>query len=161
MADVFYYWKNWESDLKARRVGWLRSDRAKLRELSERHPDCIWAFKTPKGDKGSLQLVAKLRWCDRPSVAVPKIEAESIIYYEPSRSVLYADTAAPERVETVTSVIRRHFPRAFSANFQGDNGVQLLENDAVLELKRLTAGYCTEPFPLPSPPGSNAEAARD
>ena len=54
--DIFYYWKDIESDLKAGRLGYFRSSRAKLAEFQAATPDNIWVFKTPKGRKGEIQL---------------------------------------------------------------------------------------------------------
>lgn len=80
--DVFYYWKDFDEDVKAGRIGWLKSERQKLGEMRNRNPDLIWAFKTPPGCKGLLQLVARLAWSDTPKVVLPKIDAASFIHYD-------------------------------------------------------------------------------
>ena len=59
--DVFYYWRDYDVDVNAGRIGWLLASRKKLDELRERHPDWIWAFRRPKKQKTRLQLLARLQ----------------------------------------------------------------------------------------------------
>lgn len=129
--DAFYYWKNYDDDLKAGRIDWLKSERQKLGELRGRSPDLIWAFKTPAGCKGQLQLVARLAWSDTPKVALPKLDAASVIHYDPkgTRTSFFSPAGAHASVEPLTQLLRGQFPSAFRANFQGDNGIQVMDGD--------------------------------
>ena len=84
--DVFYYWKDIAEDVKADRIGWFRSDKDKLDALKARHPGYLWVFKTPRGCKGNLQLLARLMWSDSPVSEGAKLRpaGESNIFYDPS-----------------------------------------------------------------------------
>jgi hypothetical protein len=55
--DIFYYWQKLEQNLKNGEVGYFGSNNTKIVQLAERLPKRIWVFKTPKGMKGSIQLV--------------------------------------------------------------------------------------------------------
>ena len=146
--DVFYYWKSFDDDIKKRRIGWLQSERPKLGEMRTRSPDNIWVFRTPKGHKGSLQLLACLKWADKPLTAMPKIKAASVVYYDPtaSSSVVFTNSLSNEKIDAVTLLLKRQFPQAFKGNFQGDNGIHALEADFLFSLKKLAKEFTTEPF---------------
>jgi hypothetical protein len=146
--DVFYYWKSFDEDIKDRRLGWMQSERPKLGEMRSRSPDNIWVFRTPKGHKGSLQILACLKWSDKPLIAMPKVKATSVVYYDPfsSDSVIFTDSFAPEKIEAVTLLLKKYFPQAFKSNFQGDNGIHALEADFLFHLKKLIKTFTTEPF---------------
>jgi len=58
--DVLYYWKDINADIKAGRMGWFRSTQERLAEFEASFPDFIWVFKTPKREKGKLQLLARV-----------------------------------------------------------------------------------------------------
>lgn len=148
--DIFYYWKNHEEDLKAGRIGWLKSDRKKLGMLKDRHPDYIWAFNTPAGQKGKLQLLARLAWSDLPKVSLPQLEATSNIFYDPSDSKtnLFKESDSAEAIESVTHLLRSQFPSAFSSNFQGDNGLQVMEADFLHKFCKLVDRYAGNTSPL-------------
>jgi hypothetical protein len=60
-VDVFYYWRDFDKDMRAGRVGYFASDRKKMADMRLDFPDYIWAFRTPKGRKGELELVARLK----------------------------------------------------------------------------------------------------
>jgi hypothetical protein len=147
-VDVFYYWKNIDTDLDKGRVGWLASERKKLGELQDRSPDHIWAFRTPKGRKGQLQVVARLLWLKEPARGVSPPEAKSCMYYDPSAStaVRFIGSDSDENIQIASAIIRRRFPSAFKSNFQGDNGVQVLENDLVRELDKFTKALGSVPL---------------
>lgn len=146
--DIFYYWKNFEADLKAGRVGMLKSHRTKLAQLQERGIDHIWAFKTPAGMKGRIQVVARLEWCAAPAKRILNTDAAATIFYDPAspNSVRFLGTDAESAIDQVTSVIRRRFHSMFAANFHGDNGLQKLEIDVVRELEGCVKSYDTTPF---------------
>lgn len=102
------------------------------------------------GRKGELQVLAKLEWMsDRPSgVAVPK--AQSAIFYDVSspNTVRFCGSDTDDAISAITSIFKRRprFHTAFMANFQGDNGVQTLENDVVQELERAVRGLSIAPL---------------
>ncbi|MGH8176187.1 MAG: hypothetical protein ACREV5_08010 [Steroidobacter sp.] len=146
--DIFYYWKNFEADLAAERLGWLKSQRAKVGQLQDRGIDHIWAFKTPSGMKGRLQVVARLAWCDPPAKRPMKTDAASTIYYDAASpsTVRFVGTDAESAITQVTSVLRKRFHSMFDANFHGDNGVQKLEIDLVRQLESCVKGYLTAPL---------------
>jgi hypothetical protein len=149
--DVFYYWRDFDADLKAGRIGWLLSSRKKIDELRDRHPDWIWAFRRPKDRKAALQLLARLRWTDAPIAKLPIEKGTPAIYYDPAESVRYTNANEEAKVAEVTSIIRAKFPHAFLANFRGDAGVNTMEADLLQQLVPKLASYAVEPFPaLPS-----------
>lgn len=145
---VFYYWKSFEEDLRAGRLGWLKSDRAKLGQMRDRAPDRIWAFRTPRGRKGELQLVAGMKWADKASVPLSKIEAGAVIFYNPKDpgSVRYTETGSDERIAEITSMMRNQFPKAFAVNFQGENGVQAMDGDFLRRFEAMVRHYSTAPL---------------
>ena len=152
--DVFYYWRDFDADVKAGRIGWLVLSRKKVEELRDRHPDWIWAFRRPKDRKDALQLLARLRWTDAPTAKLPIEKGTPAIYYDPAGSIRYSDADAAAKIAEVTSLIRVRFPNAFLANFRGDAGVQPMEADLLAQLVPRLAAYGVEPFPTIGPPSS-------
>jgi hypothetical protein len=145
--DIFYFWRDYDADLKAGRIGWLQSSRKKLDEVRERHPDWIWAFCRPKDRKGALQLRARLRWTDAPTAKLPIEKGTPAIYYDPAESVCFPDAGEEAKVAEMTSIIRAKFPNAFMANFRGDAGVHAMEADLLAQFIPKIASYAVEPFP--------------
>lgn len=150
--DIFYYWKNYDADMRDGRIGSLNSDRHKLGSLKERWPTYIWAFKTPPGRKGELQLLARLVWLDEPKTGRTKSAVTSTIHYDPAdpRTVVFRETDAPGAIQEVTSLLRGQYPSAFRANFHGDNGVQVMEPDFLRRFEKLAAKFPNNPFPVPA-----------
>ena len=146
--DIFYYWRDFDADLKAGRIGWLQSSRKKLDEVRDRHPDWIWAFRRPKDRKGGLQLLARLRWTDTPAAKLPIEKGTPAIYYDPAQSIRYPNANEEAKVAEVTSILRTKFPNAFLANFRGDAGVQSMEADLLAQFVPKLASYSVEPFPV-------------
>jgi hypothetical protein len=146
--DVFYYWKNPEADLKAGRIGYFKSTAAKLTELADGMPDFIWAFKSPQGAKGRIQLVARLRWADKATVKRKTEPGSVFINYDPDdvKSVRYAGGDTPEAIASASDWAARHFPKMIAANFQGMAGQEALRGLVLNELKGLVANLRTEPF---------------
>jgi hypothetical protein len=58
--DIFFYWQKLEQDLKNGQVGNFGSNNTRVIQLAERLPKRIWVFKTPKGMRGSIQLLGSL-----------------------------------------------------------------------------------------------------
>ncbi|WP_225031014.1 hypothetical protein [Paraburkholderia sp. XV] len=58
--DIFYYWKDFVSDVNEGRIGTLGTDTDKLAELQERLPRKVWTFITPKGMKGNIKLIGSM-----------------------------------------------------------------------------------------------------
>ncbi|SAK82562.1 hypothetical protein AWB76_05650 [Caballeronia temeraria] len=140
--DIFYYWQKLEQDLKNGHVGYFGSNNTKILELKERLPKRVWVFKTPKGMKGSVQLLGSLLISDEPKVAVNS-EYPNRIYYDPfsPHSVMFTDLDTQERIETVTRLLQHRLLHAFKSNFQSDAGLQALESNVVRELEAMTADW--------------------
>lgn len=151
--DVFYYWKEFEENVKKDMLGRFVSSREQLQKLEGRDPDYIWAFIIPKGFGGQqgksdckLKLLARLKWSDRPLPGLRPTEKKkpvSEIYYNPEAadSILYEDTNSVEALDLVTSLIRSKYPKAFKPRFHGANGVQVMEKDFVDKFCKETAHY--------------------
>jgi hypothetical protein len=146
--DVFYYWKDIDADLKAGRLGYFRSSRARLMEFQAASPDNIWIFKTPPGRKGELQLLARLRWADKAVTPVRPPPGESMIFYDPTdpRSVKFLDTDSESALQEVTHWAKTHFHASFKGNFHGELGQQALRGDILKGLERLATGFAQTAF---------------
>jgi hypothetical protein len=142
--DIFYYWQKLEQNLKNGEVGYFGSNNTRIVQLAERLPKRIWVFKTPKGMKGSIQLVGSLLVSDEPRVAV-NTEYPYVIYYDPfsPESVIYTDSDTPERIGEISGYFQYRFHSAFSANFNGDAGVQAMESNVVRGLEALVTDWDT------------------
>jgi hypothetical protein len=140
--DIFYYWQKLDQNLKNGQVGYFGSNNTKLAELKERLPKRIWVFKTPKGMKGTVQLVGSLLVSDEAKVAV-KTDFSNVIYYDPfsPESVMFTDSDAPARLQEVNQLLQYRFHAAFSSNFQGDAGLQALESNVVRALEAMSANW--------------------
>lgn len=140
--DVFYYWKDIASDLKAGRIGRFRSDKDRLEELNAGYPDHIWAFKTPTGGKGKLQLRARLRWSDSPPSSFKPDPGVAYIFYDPDHasSVWFEGSDTDAAIEVITRWASKYFPSAVQANFQGVNGQHPMRGPALRELETIAAG---------------------
>lgn len=153
ILDVFYYWKEFEDNVKEDMLGLFVSSREQLQKLEGRPPDYIWVFIIPKrygGQRGKgdykLKLLATLKWSDtspRGLRSTGKKRPISDIYYDPEAadSILYEDTEAVEALDLVTTLIRSKYPRAFKPRFRGANGVQVMEKDLVDKFRKETAHY--------------------
>ena len=151
--DVFYYWKEFENNVKEDMLGRFVSSREQLQKLEDRHPDYIWAFIIPKGLGGQrgkgdckLKLLARLKWSDTPLPGLRPTEKKkpvSGIYYNPEAadSILYEDTDSVEAFDPVTSLMRSKYPQAFKAMFRGANGVQVMEKDLVDKFRKEIVEY--------------------
>jgi len=146
--DILYYWKNFKEDLNAQKIGWFISNRGKLDEVRQGFPDHIWIIKTPHGRKGDVQLLAKLRWSDTPVVQTPELGAQSIIYYDPYQadSVWFNDSGTDGAIAEISAWVRKHFPSAVRANYQGDNGLHALRGEVLKDLKKISDSFAVDPF---------------
>src|SRR4051794_20343322 len=146
--DVLYHWKDIGPDLKAGRVGWFRSNKDKLAEFEEGHPDFIWVVKTPGGSKGKLQLVARVLWTGRATGTVPAQAPHTAMYYDPDdrNSVWFEGAGQDTDVERLTRWAERHFPAAVGANFQGAHGQQSLRGAVSKELLAIAEHLRASPF---------------
>jgi hypothetical protein len=146
--DVFFYWKDIREDLKAGRTGRFRSNKDKLDDLKAGCPSYIWIFKTPQGQKGRLQLLARLLWSDKPLVAFKPAPNDSHIFYDPDhpKSVWFDGDDDDAPIDAVTTWARTHFPKAVRANFQGANGQHEMRGAALQELVVIAKGMTERPF---------------
>jgi hypothetical protein len=146
--DALYYWKNFDADLKASRIGYFKSATHKLRELHDGYPDFIWVIKTPKGRKGEAQVVARLRWLDKPAVRIEGAPGQAYMYYDPedSKSVHFVDGDSEPAISATNNWVGRYFPAMLAANFQGATGQESLRGHALSGLVELTSSFKREPF---------------
>jgi hypothetical protein len=149
--DVLYYWKSHEADVKAGRIGHLKSTAGKLRELAEGFPDYLWVFGTPRARKGDVQLLGKLKWADRSTMKFKPTPGHAYLYYDPddSGSVIFRDGGIDSAVAAASRWARGHFPKMVAANFQGTTGQEALRGAALHELKMLSAAFSARPFKAP------------
>jgi hypothetical protein len=146
--DVFYHWKDFEADLKAHRIGHFRSSKDKLDPLHEAHPDFVWVFRMPKGEKGRVQLLAKLWWSRSAPSGFRPAPGESHLYYDADhpRSVAFVGSEEPAAVGLVTEWARANFGSAVLSSFRGANGQFEMRGDPLIRLQRIAAGLETRPF---------------
>lgn len=151
--DVFYYWKDCAADMKAHRIGRFRSSQERLAELQAGYPDYVWVFKTPKGHRGQVQLLARLVWSDTPPSGFKPASGESHIYYDAShrQSVWFDGSEDEAAVEGVSDWVARHFPSAVSSNFQGANGQRAMRGNVLAELDTLSRRWSRRQFNLALP----------
>jgi hypothetical protein len=154
--DAFYYWKNHEQDLKARRVGHFKSSSDKLQQVADGQPEFIWVFGPPQGRKGELQLLGRVYWLQAPTKGFQRESGQFYAHYDPThaQSELFVDTGSDAAVAATTDWVSRHFPNMRSAKFQGANAQEALRGQPLKELKELASRFARRPL-LPSP----AEAA--
>jgi hypothetical protein len=156
--DVFYYWKKFDENIKDGMVGRFVSTTDNLEKLKAHSPDFIWAFKIPKGyggrrgkGEGQLKLLARLKWSDSPLPGLKPTEEEnsnSMIYYNHKHadSILYEDTGSDEAMAHVTGLLNPKYFSAFRANFNGQNGVQILELPFAAKFGKAVAHYSSSQF---------------
>lgn len=153
--DVICYWKNHEADLKAGRIGHFKSTVDKVKEFSEGFPDFLWVLTTPKGRKGEVQLLAKLRWADKSTFKMKIEPGQVFLHYDPNdaQSVSFADAGSDAAVAATSRWVAGHFPKMLGANFQGAAGQEAVRGSVLKELQLLTAGFARQPFvtPMPAP----------
>jgi NAD-dependent oxidoreductase involved in siderophore biosynthesis len=138
-----------DEDLKARRIGYFRSNHDRLKEFQDGSPDYIWVFRTPRGLKGQVRLHARLLWSDSAVVPMAKRSGnEAHMYYDPASadSVTYTNGETTAAVAAATAWVRNHFPDAIKANFQGVNGQHPLRGAAVVDLRLLASALTRVPF---------------
>lgn len=146
--DILYYWKDVEQDILTNKIGWLRSEQGVLAELAATPADNLWLVKTPTGHKGELELLGKVCLVEKPVLPVPKLDAPSVVYYDPHHpaSEWFAEHDATLNRDPVSAWMRRHFSAAVKGNFQGANGVQPLRGHVLLQLQQLAAKLQPQPF---------------
>jgi hypothetical protein len=142
--DIFYHSQNFEQNLKNGQVGYIASNSPKVTDLKGRIPKRIWIFKTPKGLKGSVQLIGSLLVSDEPKVAVNSAQS-AVIHYDPfsPKSRLFTDSDGAEKIDEVNRLLQYRFHAAFKLRFKGEAGWQALESNVVRELETMVAGWAT------------------
>jgi hypothetical protein len=145
--DIFYYWKDFVSDVNEGRIGTLGADTDKLTELQGRLPRKVWTFITHKGMKGKIRVIGSMWITDeRPANFVPK-RRHNLFYDAGSpRSVLFTDSGSPGKIEEVSSYLSNRFNQAFRSNFHGEKGLLAMEADVVHGLEKLVRNYETVQF---------------
>jgi hypothetical protein len=129
-------------------LGWFRSSNEKLAEFKDSYPGYIWLFKTPKGEKGRLQLLARVVWSDAPTTPVSASPGEHLIHYRVNHpgSLWYEDSDTEQAVEQVSAWVGAHFPAAVRANYQGANGQLALRGRVLQELNTIAMRLKAAPF---------------
>jgi hypothetical protein len=136
--DIFYYWKDYEKDIKtaSTTIGRFVSSKDSFEKLNSARPNFIWAFKTPERCKpslqGKVQLIARLVWSEIDIVKLPpskRKRVRSVAYYNPEAkdSVIYNNTDSLASIEHVTNLIKVKFPSVVRANFIG--AIEPMEDD--------------------------------
>ncbi|MFP3643897.1 hypothetical protein [Paraburkholderia sp. SIMBA_054] len=140
--DIFYYWKDFASDIAEGRIGTLGANTDKLVELQARLPRKVWTFITPKGMKGKLKVIGSMWITDeRPANFVPKWRHNLFYDAASPKSVLFTDSGRPEKIEEVSSYLNNRFNQAFRSNFQGEKGLHTMEADVVRGFEQLVQDY--------------------
>ncbi|MRD47428.1 hypothetical protein GHT07_09075 [Caenimonas koreensis DSM 17982] len=141
--NVLYYWKNFEADLKAGRLGYFKADAGKMQALLDGYPDYIWVLKTPKGRKGEVQVLARLKWLDKAPPGVKPEPGRVYMHYDfkDDKSIQFTDSDSEEAIAATTKWVGLHFPRMVSANFQGAQGQEELRGGALKELEQIASGW--------------------
>jgi hypothetical protein len=143
-VDIFYHWKDFALDVKEGRIGTLGSDGAVLEQLKERLPRKVWTFATPKGRKGRLQLIGSFLITDsKPVSFVPKWKHNLFYDAASPRSVLYTDSASPERIDEVSDYFNRQFNATGKFTVSGEKGIRDMEADVVRGFEKLVQDYPT------------------
>jgi hypothetical protein len=143
-VDIFYHWKDFALDVKEGRIGTLGSDGAVLEQLKERLPRKVWTFATPKGRKGRLQLIGSFLITDsKPVSFVPKWKHNLFYDAASPRSVLYTDSASPERIDEVSDYFNRQFNATGKFTVSGEKGIREMEADVVRGFEKLVQDYPT------------------
>jgi hypothetical protein len=145
--DIFYYWKDFVSDIHEGRIGTLGTDTDKLAELQERLPRKVWTFITPKGMKGKVRVIGSMWITDvRPANFVPKWRHNLFYDALSPKSVLFTNSGSVEKIEEVSSYLNNRFNQAFRSNFQGEKGLHAMEADVVQGFEKLVRDYETVQF---------------
>lgn len=139
--DVFYYWKNFDTDVALGGIGVLKTSGDKLKEIADGQPDYIWAFRRPKGSKSDLQLLGRVRCTERQGSAYA-------ISYDVGHesSVQFLDNGSPTAVGEVTEWVSRHYHRMKSANFVGSAGQEAMRGLPLKELEGIAARITQVPL---------------
>jgi hypothetical protein len=142
--DIFYHSPNFEQNVKSGQVGLFGFKSNRIAELSQRLPKRMWVFKTPRGKKGSIQLLGSLNVSDKPTVAVNP-EHQHFIFLDvfSPESVIYTDSGQPERIDEVSGYFQYRWHAAFSSAFKGDAALQPLETNVLRGLEAMVAGWET------------------
>jgi hypothetical protein len=140
--DIFYHAQSFEQSIRAGSFGLIGSSSPKIVELSQRLPKRIWVFETPKGMKGSIQLVASLLVSETPSVAVQTDQPHVIFYdvFSPD-SVIFTDSGTLKRTQEVSGYFQYRWHAPFSTSFRGDAGLRAMEADVVRGLESMVTGW--------------------
>ena len=142
--DIFYHWRDFALDIKDGRIGTLGSNRVVLEQLKERLPRKVWTFATPKGGKDRLQLIGSFLITEsKPVSFVPKWKYNLFYDAASPKSVLYTDSASPEKIDAVSDYFNRRFNATGKSNLYGEMGIREMEADVVRGFEKLVQDYPT------------------
>lgn len=153
--DIFYYWRDYEKDIKTpgETIGRFVSGKNDFTKLNLCRPKYIWAFKTPGKCnptlQGKVQLIARLVWSEIEVVKLPPSKREKIrstAYFDPEAkdSVIYTNTDSLPAIDHVTKLMEDQFPTAFGNNFMG--AIEPMEESFLKGFNSEIARYTTAPF---------------
>jgi hypothetical protein len=145
--DVFYYWKDIKQDIAKGRIGFFESRSVHLKNIAE-SADFIWAFNTPKGCKGNIQLLARLRCVSSPVARFDQKRDHYYMYYDPAHpdSITFPEADSPAAVEQTTLWAKTHFLSSIVSNFQGLSGQFEMRGLPVAELRKLATRMPAQRF---------------
>jgi hypothetical protein len=104
----------------------------------------VWTFVTPKGRKDRLQLIGSFLITDsKPVSFVPKWKHNLFYDAASPRSVLYTDSASPEKVDEVSDYFNRRYNTTGKFSLHGEKGIREMEADVVRGFENLVQGYAT------------------
>jgi hypothetical protein len=140
--DIFYHSPGFEKSINSGGIGSICATGTKLVELASRLPKRIWVFATPKGQRGSIQLIASVLVTEAPTVAVQADQLNPVFYDVFSQeSVFYTDSATSDRVEQISALFKYNWHAAFSVNFRGDAALQAMEANSVRAVQAMVADW--------------------
>lgn len=159
--DAFYYWRNFEQDMKAGLPGYFKSTSDKLQILADGQPEFIWVFKTPQGRKGQLQVLGRLHWRDAPTKGFRKEAGYFYIHYDAAhpKSELFTDSGTDAALDITTTWASRHFQQMRTANFNGAHGQEALRGQPLKELETQARGFQRRPVVVVVPGDEAVKAA--
>jgi len=137
MADLIYAWSDMEANLKAGKDYYLHGKMTDFNTYcSERHPDYIWIVRQ---EKQKLWLLGKLFVTESPVKNPPKDLDRYYVFYDPSKSVLFADV--DELSDSIQADLKAICKNMSHATFQGKRALDKIEPDKQQILKNKTKAW--------------------
>jgi hypothetical protein len=152
-TQLLHYWKDFEPNLKASRVGWLgvrsssKTFKAFNDSISESSDSWIISFRV---EKGKCFPVAVLKAIEDPIVDVVNDKGYvEFVYFDPWKSFRLnrpTDTTDLRKFYELGTKIASHF--SDKCTFQGQSGLQLISTDEMLEFVSKATSFKGEDLSL-------------